>query len=511
MNKKYFVLSSIPLLITLLTTSVSAATYHVDKNYPGASDSNSGTDPTQPFLTIARAVCGSQDCINSPNASLAAHAGDTVIVQNGTYYQTRTDNTRYLPVLQPANSGTAGSPITIKAASQYGVTITYANGVSGRGPLIGAYNRSYIIWDGFTVREVAANNASDTGPVVIFGNYPTYSTHITVQNCDLIGVQVDVADNHNVIRVEVADSIVIYNNKIHGVNYSFNSYLPALIMTYAANNLIIEHNEIYNSAYGIYPKGGKASGGIWGNHNVTVRYNLIHDVKIGIKTSFTGQSDFYQNIFYNIQSEAMHYGESCNNLDCSANTIYSDFPGMANVDVDFYNNTIYNAHQGITFYSLPDRALGGGTDFRNNIIVLTTNTIGSDNNTNGGAYITYRNFKSDYGLYYTASGTNFRFAGTNQTITQWRSSTSWSSYPSGYDVHARTSDPLFVNPAAYDFHLQANSPARLAGTAFGNILGGGTSAAINIGAYVTGSELIGLTSQSFSSTAPTPPQNLAVR
>jgi hypothetical protein len=73
-----------------------------------------------------------------------------------------------------------------------------------------------------------------------------------------------------------------------------------------------------------------------------------------------------------------------------------------------------------------------------------------------------------------------------------------------------TSDPLFVNAAAHDFHLQANSPTRLKGIDFGNILGGGTTAPINMGAYVTGTELIGLTTQNISP-SPNPPQNLVVK
>jgi hypothetical protein len=533
MNKlqyRHIILASIPLLLTLIAASANATTYYVNQNFTGASDSNSGTDATHPFLTIARAVCGSQDCINSPNAAIAAKAGDTVIVASGTYYQSRTNNDRFLSVLQPANSGTAGNPLTIKAQTQYGVVITYAVGVTGRGPLIGAYERNYVSWDGVVVQEVLVNNMTDTGPVVFAaGSANNRSTGDVLQNSEVIGVDDNgsINDNHNGIRLENTNNVTINNNKIHGVQYNHNGWQPSMIMMYAASGVTVQNNDIYMvpsvvnccGGYGVYPKGGNASDGVYGNHNITIRYNLIHDVGTGIKQSFTAQSNFYQNILYNIDNVAFENAESCNNLDCSANTQYSDFPGMANIDINFYNNTIYNAYQGITFYSQPDRALGGGADWRNNIIYMTqnpANMLGSDNNTNGGAYITYQNFASDYSDYFACCGSpvngpNFRFTATNQTLSQWQSDTTWSSKPNGFDVHSITSDPLFVNAAVNDFHLKANSPALLAGTDFGNILGNGTSAPITMGAYVTGSELIGLTTQRFSLNSPNPPQNLAVK
>ena len=161
-----------------------AATYSVDKNHPQASDANLGTNESAPWATIGQAA---QTMV----------AGDTVYVKSGIYYQINGSNRRYSPLLNPANSGSSGNPITFAVYPGDSVTITYDPGTTDKGPLIGAYLRNYIVWDGFIIQEVAANHKGDTGPVVIWR-----ADYVTIQNCDIRGVEISVKDNHNGIRLE---------------------------------------------------------------------------------------------------------------------------------------------------------------------------------------------------------------------------------------------------------------------------------------------------------------------
>src|SRR5687768_15164632 len=82
MTPQSFIQNSRILFITFLTFcavlllagtgTVRAASYYVDANSPNASDANSGTSETAPFLTIQQ------------GANLA-QPGDTVFIKNGTY------------------------------------------------------------------------------------------------------------------------------------------------------------------------------------------------------------------------------------------------------------------------------------------------------------------------------------------------------------------------------------------------------------------------------------------
>ncbi len=79
----------------------------------------------------------------------------------------------------------------------------------------------------------------------------------------------------------------------------------------------------------------------------------------------------------------------------------------------------------------------------------------------------------DYNCYYVDKAAAFKIGGTPYTFAGWKSAT-------GKDAHSRAVDPLMLNPAAGDFHLQSTSPCIGAGM----VVSGMTSAsAVNIGAY----------------------------
>src|SRR5262249_15638696 len=136
------------------------------------------------------------------------------------------------------------------------VIIRYDPVETGTGPLIGAYQRSYIVWDGFIVQETAANYQPDTGPVVVVGEAPNTAQGVEIKNCDIRCVVINYADNHNGLRIESADNCLISSNKIRGIGNGGFVHNHAGIMTYAMTRTIIEHNDINNCWSGIFIKGG---------------------------------------------------------------------------------------------------------------------------------------------------------------------------------------------------------------------------------------------------------------
>ena len=118
----------------------------MDNTNPSCSDTGPGTS-AQPFCTIAA-------------AAKVAHAGDTVLVNAGTYPGTS---------VNPANSGTAGSPITFRA--NRGVTI------SGGTRAFALSARSYIVISGFTITGTSSYGISVSGGsnVTISGNTESYA------------------------------------------------------------------------------------------------------------------------------------------------------------------------------------------------------------------------------------------------------------------------------------------------------------------------------------------------
>ncbi|MEM6773132.1 MAG: DUF1565 domain-containing protein, partial [Bacteroidota bacterium] len=92
------------LLLVLGTGQLYATDYHVAKT---GNDNNDGSEAS-PFLTIGKA------------ASIAL-AGDVVIIHEGTYEEN----------LRPANSGTAGNPITFRANGEDRVILTAMQALSG--------------------------------------------------------------------------------------------------------------------------------------------------------------------------------------------------------------------------------------------------------------------------------------------------------------------------------------------------------------------------------------------
>ncbi|MFN0064429.1 MAG: hypothetical protein ACKVPX_18120, partial [Myxococcaceae bacterium] len=75
---------------------------------------------------------------------------------------------------------------------------------------------------------------------------------------------------------------------------------------------------------------------------------------------------------------------------------------------------------------------------------------------------------------------------------------------------SRTGDPGFADLMGHDYHLTAASDARLGGVDVLNLRGQGSSTIIPVGAYITGSETVGVR-VGISSSRPAAPTNLRRR
>lgn len=426
-------------LFAVATGTSLAANYYIATN---GSDSNPGT-------------------INSPwrnpwiIATKTFSPGDVIYIRGGSYTITSQSWTRYnCPTIHVRQNGTAQNPITIR--SYPGETVSLQH--DSLNPIIGqckSYRVGNILIDGF--------NIPGAGVSIEGGN------NITVQNNSISGISCNFCDNCTSIWIQDAQNITIKNNRIDDVYNSCRDANATGITAYFNNGVTIENNQISNAPAGIHPKGY--------NDNFTIRNNYLHNLsQYAYGVSFASGDvitgiKIYNNIFANTGSGMkMHSGG-----DAGPNNNYN-----------VYNNTIY----GYTGECLSGPEYSGSTNFKayNNICVRTGSATREMLIYTGtqGSIATL-----DYNLYYRTTGLSFASGSNTYTsLSSWRTATS----KEAGSIGGTTSgiDPLFVGPltTAAGFKLQAGSPAKNAGRAGGT--SGGT--AVDIGAYATGNECIGLCS-----------------
>ena len=407
--------------------------YYVDQNHAAASDSNPGT-ASEPWETIQQGVA-------------QVTAGDTLIVKEGIYAAEGTGQ-RYNPALNPANSGTAENPIIIKG---YGnVELRHS---SNNGPIVGTLNRNNIVWDGFYMNENYVIPHADTGPLVVWA-----SENVTIMNMKIIGQPISYEDNHDGVRVEACNDVVVRNCEISGFTNNHGSG----VKIYDSTNLLIENNEIYNCSSGIFPKGG-------GIRLITavIRYNFLYDNTKGLHFIFTEWADVYQNII----------------KDCINGIEFHIYEEGVPRNLDIVNNILDNSGER-SLYLAPGEPYSGvtaGHRIYNNIIINSNSRAISpvDSTMNDKT-----DWDFDYNNYYSYS----EFTEDHNTLSDWQSGMS-------QDLYSFTSDPQFVDSVNSDYRLNPGSPCINRGVDILDLNNdGSTTDSINIGAYITGDECIGLLS-----------------
>lgn len=471
------------LLMAALCSPVYAKTLYVDGATGNDAVTYAQNSAEQPWRTIGRAAWGSTSR-NSPNASQAAQAGDTVVVRAGTYSTSGTGS-RWGVAYHTANSGQAGAPIVFQAEGNVVLTLT-----SSRGPVIGASGydgprRDYITWRGFTVHEANAPSTPDTGVAVLAGTNGS-----TIEDCVLDGNgDPGFGDNHPGVRIEGSQNVAVRNCLISNFRTSVvNGHNGAGIQVYWSGNVLLEHNEIHGSGSGIFLKATGDS-----PPRFTIRNNLIYNISssaIAIHRSPNSPQEpilVYQNII--------------RDSNFGVNIWAYDQGGTDPKNARIVNNTIVNNNVGV--WASANLVNNAGHLVQNNIIQnsrdYAVNFAGAVNN------LSTSRIHFKHNLYHN----NSRFAivySTNHTLSSWRSNFGQDSdQPASSDTN-----PMFVNAAARDFRLQTGSPAIGAGIDYLDLnQNGSTSDPITLGAYITGNEVIGRVSGSLPA-PPVAPQDLTV-
>jgi nitrous oxidase accessory protein NosD len=459
------------LSLALLGAAAQAKTLYVNGSTGSDSVSYAANSASQPWRTVGRAVWGSTN-YNSQNASEAAKAGDTVIVAPGVYDTNASNGTRYIPLYNPANSGSSGAPITIKAQTPGSVELRASQSSRGQ-PIIGTYSRNWVVWDGFLIDERYVVTTADTGPVVVWE-----SNNVTVQNLTIRGYGRGWADNHNGIRIERVNNVTLRGNRISGYNDGPAGMNGSGITMYYTQAATIENNDIYDSNTGIFVK-GVISGPI------VIRKNLVHNVMHGIlfggigTTTASNGAQAYNNIVYN----------------CYACIAFIGYDNVSPANVVVANNTVLDANANRSSDGGAILFRGNYSGYRN---IRVVNNIFAQSRAGAVAWenqisqVTMSN-----NVYHGNNVTGELAYRGYATLQQWASA-------SGKDTSGSMQvDPQFVNLSGMDLKLRSGSPLIGAGIDVLDLNGNGsTTDRFNIGAYALGNEVIGPAGASSEAPAP---------
>ena len=390
-----------------LAVSASANTYFVANS---GLDTNAGSQAA-PWLTIQHAV----DTIV---------AGDTIIVQPGTYAGCRIGKT-----------GSAIAVCTLKAATAGTVLINSLSPANRHQSLIEIENFSatvrYWIIDGFecsgaqrygidlrdtdfiTVQNCVVHNSAVTGIFLAFGYHPLIQNNESFSNGE-----------HGIYQSNSGDFPTIRGNKLHH-NFSAGLHMNGDRNFTPGDGIIsfalVEKNTVWENGA---PPGGASGINCDGVSDSVIRNNLLYN------NHASGIS------LYGIDGAE---GSSRNKV---------------------YNNTVVMASDGRWCVNIPPAAEGQpdpvGNEVRNNIL-YTAHTF-------RGSVSTYANavagFSCDYNIVVNRFSTDD--GESNMSLTSWRAL--------GYDQHSIIATPaqLFTNAAINDYTLKTGSPAIDAGFALGS-------------------------------------------
>ena len=419
----------------LLASPAEARDIYVDAQSSAANDSNTGTSAA-PLRTLTAGVA-------------QANAGDVVIVKAGRYSD---PNATWYSAFTPARSGTASAPITIRSEPALAAVLVprdYNTSRQSQYPALSIYQKQYIVVDGF----------KSEGMMKIHHDVMGSNQYVTIQNCEILygSTQGDDASLNWGLAIHVSNNNVLRNNRIHSMRSSGNSSEnTGAVMNFASSYNLIENNDADAGGGIVYSAFGQKAGNI---HNNVWRRNIARNAIAGFEgkggtggDSFCDNETFYNNIIINTE-RAFSLNHNSRHWKVYNNTAYNvqyflNQWQLNSVDNQFWNNLVVSARNSV--YQIED---------------LTTS--------NFAPYISYSNH--NFLMSVASSFARWQYGGANFTLAQWRTNT-------GHDTNSLTGDALFVNAAGGDFKLQASSPARDRGR-------GGE----DIGAYATGSEIIGAT------------------
>ena len=389
------------------TAASASTTWIVDNTNSACNDTgaNAGT-PAQPFCTITAAA-----------AAMKVGAGDTVLVSAGTYNVTSGIN--------PANSGTPGSPITFTA--NQGVTIT-------GGKFFALSGKSYITINGFTITGTSSNGISVSG----------------------------------------GSNVTISNNTESYAGTPISSPAAGISLTNLSGGLVQGNITHDNSAHGIYLSGSTTGVTVLGNTSYHNAYQYQRNAN-GIDDIAPGNS-IIGNVTYANEDTGINIYTGGDNALVSDNVTYDN--GDHGID-DFNvtggriigNTVYYNCTDGINV-----EGTSGNYDIENNVsvdnatgAVINPTPIATNPSTGQPYYTNLCNRRiGNIGVYDSAPASTT----ANYNLVYQSGAGAWYTwagvaYGSLSALHSATGqesngifgDPHFANAAAWNLQLSGRSPA----------------------------------------------------
>ena len=255
---------------------------------------------------------------------------------------------------------------------------------------------------------------------------------------------------------EITNNIVVDNNIITDAGHIFPCAVGIIIFHASDNKLT--HNEISNLRYS-----GVSVGWIWGyayspSKRNLVAYNHIHHLGWGELCDMGGVYTLGASEGTVVSNNVIHHIYS---FDYGGWGLYTD---EGSFGITMENNLVYacknsgfHQHYGKeniirnNIFALNMRAQLQATrveehrsiSFTNNIIYFDRGTLLSSN---------WHKFNllSDYNCYWDIRTTDIKFA--DKSFAEWQKT--------GKDMHSVVADPMFVNPAGFDFRFKNLSVAR---------------------------------------------------
>ncbi|MDH5408324.1 MAG: right-handed parallel beta-helix repeat-containing protein [Gammaproteobacteria bacterium] len=424
-------------------------------------------DAAWPNCTDVNTPCSGKTAVEN------AVAGETVYFRAGTYYPHDDPVQEWIDTpdqfkgerlpWNPANIGTEGNPITFKAYP--GETPVIVDNIYGGA--FGVYNRSWIVWDGFT--STIVDSPDNVIQLVVFEQ----ASHCVIRNSHLIGVRKGTHHNSALIFLNYSNDILIENNRIHGMNtyepgdgpdYIETAVNASGILNFYTYNMTIKNNDIYDNYLGIFDKDTEQNN-VYLNNHIWGTNSPSQGCNTGIQ----------------INDQLSEYGEvsgtlAHNNLIRNCDIAISLYDGVGLLDgVSVYNNTIVDSDSNNeTGIIVTDKARSASV--YNNIIYGYQSMVRYYNNLADNLLATTISL-SDHNIFYNSAASQWH----HDWITTYNSLTDWN-MATTFDANSSTDDPLFINAGSADpddYKLTAGSPAIGAGQ------GGAT-----IGAFPDGSDLV---------------------
>lgn len=453
---------------------------------PACSDATvkASNDAANPWCTIGRAAWGSTNRA-APNTGEAVDEGETVLVTGGTYDSAVTIDANDNVLYRPVNSGTTGNYVTFTCV---GVCVLTASAL--KGPIIGSSTADFVKWfadrstgsywsilacakdpagSGCAADTVATHR--DTGPVVCAGVEACWVEGVTINGGDPIAYD----DNYNGIQWEECADCTARNNVM--LNYTqapplVTSRNQSCITIYESTDGLLEHNTCDTAGAFVYFKDTSTAAPQAGH---VFRFNYGSNVLQFAAFSHVtgdpeGRSDVYQNIGVGLQAAIRVIGAQGDAI---------------------YNNTFFS--MSAACLSTNNNANVSGVYFWNNICYTSASRmiVAQD----GAAMPAAATLSSEHNVYNVFTAAQF-YNGSdgNRTFASYLATYTDQDQASPASVN---SDPRLANVASSNFRLCTGVNTPVSGCAgaspaidLGRTIDGG--ATTNAGAYITGTECIGL-------------------